>query len=115
MEISVWAPYRSQIKVLEKSLTKIKSVFADWKVQKYGILIEKYRDPAILGFDIAGDVEEIGEGVTEFQKGDRVWVLNSKQPIVDYVSALNDLLGGMIVPGQFENDYGGFQQYTKAN
>ena len=42
----------------------------DWKVQKYGYLVEKF--PAILGTDIAGDVEEIGEGVTEFQKGDRV-------------------------------------------
>lgn len=54
-------------------LVKIKTVAlnpADWKIQKYGILVEKY--PAILGFDIAGDVEEIGEGVNEFQKGDRV-------------------------------------------
>ena len=42
----------------------------DWKIQKYGFLIEKF--PAILGTDIAGDVEEIGEGVTDLQKGDRV-------------------------------------------
>ena len=42
----------------------------DWKIHKYGFLVEKF--PAILGTDIAGDVEEIGEGVTEFQKGDRV-------------------------------------------
>ena len=42
----------------------------DWKIQKYGLLVEKF--PAIIGADIAGDVEEIGEGVTEFQKGDRV-------------------------------------------
>ena len=54
-------------------LVKIKTAAlnpVDWKIQKYGILIEKY--PAILGFDIAGDVEEIGEGVTGFQKGERV-------------------------------------------
>ena len=54
-------------------LVKIKTVAlnpGDWKVQKYGMLAEKF--PAILGFDIAGDVEEIGEGVAEFQKGDRV-------------------------------------------
>jgi NADPH:quinone reductase-like Zn-dependent oxidoreductase len=54
-------------------LIKIKTVAlntVDWKIQKYGILVEKY--PAILGFDIAGDVEEVSEGVTEFQKGDRV-------------------------------------------
>ena len=42
----------------------------DWKIHKYGFLVEKF--PAILGTDIAGDVEEIGEGVTEFQKGDGV-------------------------------------------
>lgn len=54
-------------------LVKVKTVAlnpVDWKVQKYGILVEKF--PAILGLDIAGDVEEIAEGVTEFQKGDRV-------------------------------------------
>ena len=42
----------------------------DWKIHKYGFFVEKF--PAILGTDVAGDVEEIGEGVTEFQKGDRV-------------------------------------------
>lgn len=30
--------------------------------------------PAILGFDAAGDVEELGEGVQGFNKGDRVYV-----------------------------------------
>jgi NADPH:quinone reductase-like Zn-dependent oxidoreductase len=42
----------------------------DWKVQKYGVYVEKY--PVVLGVNIAGDVEEIGEGVTNFSKGDRV-------------------------------------------
>ena len=54
-------------------LIKTKSVAlnpVDWMIQRYGVLVDKY--PAILGLDIAGDVEEIGEGVTEFQKGDRV-------------------------------------------
>jgi len=44
----------------------------DWKVQKLGWFIEEY--PAMLGTDIAGTVEEIGEGVTGFAKGDRVYV-----------------------------------------
>jgi NADPH:quinone reductase-like Zn-dependent oxidoreductase len=54
-------------------LIKIKTVAlnpVDWKIQKYGILVEKY--PTILGLDIAGDVEEVSEGVNKFQKGDRV-------------------------------------------
>jgi len=45
---------------------------ADWKIQKYAIAIEKY--PAVLGWDAAGIVEEIGEGVAGFAKGDRVLV-----------------------------------------
>ncbi|CAA7267185.1 unnamed protein product [Cyclocybe aegerita] len=55
-------------------LIKIKAVAlnpADWKIQKYGIIVEEF--PVILGFDVAGDVEEVGEGVTEFAKGDRVF------------------------------------------
>ncbi|KAK8212234.1 zinc-binding oxidoreductase-like protein CipB [Phyllosticta capitalensis] len=42
----------------------------DWKIQDYGIFIPKY--PAILGVDLAGTIEEVGEGVTRFQKGQRV-------------------------------------------
>ncbi|TFK65116.1 hypothetical protein BDN72DRAFT_860886, partial [Pluteus cervinus] len=42
----------------------------DWKIQRYDILVEKY--PVILGGDGAGEVVEIGEGVTGFQKGDKV-------------------------------------------
>ncbi|PPQ66898.1 hypothetical protein CVT24_008513 [Panaeolus cyanescens] len=72
-------------------LVKVKSVAlnpVDWKVQKYGAFIENY--PAILGCDIAGDVEEIGEGVEGFKKGDRVLSQNAT----------------------FQNKYGGFQQYV---
>jgi len=72
------------IKVQATSLNPV-----DWKIQKYGAFIEKF--PAVLGTDVAGDVEELGEGVTEFKKGDRVFV-----------------------HGQFLNDRGSFQQYTLA-
>ena len=42
----------------------------DWKIQDYGMFIQKW--PTILGCDIAGEVAEVGEGVTAFKKGDRV-------------------------------------------
>ncbi|KAJ6579224.1 chaperonin 10-like protein [Mycena vulgaris] len=45
----------------------------DWKQKKYGFLIDKY--PAVLGSDLAGDVEELGEGVEGFSKGDKVFAL----------------------------------------
>lgn len=43
----------------------------DWKIQKYGIFVEDY--PTIIGTDVAGIVEEVGEGVGTFVKGDRVY------------------------------------------
>ncbi|OJD36155.1 zinc-binding oxidoreductase [Diplodia corticola] len=42
----------------------------DWKIQSYGILLTQY--PNILGTDVAGTVEEVGEGVTRITKGQRV-------------------------------------------
>lgn len=42
----------------------------DWKLRKFGFLLEKY--PAILGLDIAGEVAELGEGVSKVAIGDRV-------------------------------------------
>ncbi|GLB40724.1 putative alcohol dehydrogenase GroES-like domain [Lyophyllum shimeji] len=59
----------------------------DWKVQKYGIFLEKY--PAILGTDIAGVVEAVGEGVTGFATSDRV-----------------------LFQGAWEKDFAGYQQHT---
>lgn len=44
----------------------------DWKIQKYAAFIKNY--PAILGTDLAGEVETLGEGVTKFKKGDRMCV-----------------------------------------
>ncbi|KAE8154971.1 chaperonin 10-like protein [Aspergillus avenaceus] len=43
---------------------------ADWKNQDAGYFIKEY--PTILGIDAAGTIEEVGEGVTRFSKGQRV-------------------------------------------
>jgi len=44
---------------------------ADWKIHE-GLLNENVTFPAVLGVDIAGEVDETGEGVADFQRGDRV-------------------------------------------
>ncbi|KAF9052986.1 chaperonin 10-like protein [Panaeolus papilionaceus] len=84
-EISVYEPGPGEI------LINIRAVAlnpVDWKVQKYAPpLITSY--PAILGQDIAGDVEEVGDSVHDFKKGDRVFC-----------------------QGRLTNSDQGFQQYT---
>ncbi|PCH39325.1 GroES-like protein [Wolfiporia cocos MD-104 SS10] len=64
----------------------------EWKIQAYGLFIEKF--PSVLGSDIAGTIEAVGEGVTGFAKGDRV---------------LNQGTRGD------NNEFSGFQQYALAN
>lgn len=45
----------------------------DWKIRAYNFFITEW--PAILGTDASGVVEEVGEGVTGFTKGDKVYVV----------------------------------------
>ncbi|KAF8055560.1 chaperonin 10-like protein [Lyophyllum atratum] len=59
----------------------------DWKVQKYGIYIENF--PAVMGTDISGVVEKVGEGVSGFAAGDRV-----------------------LFQGAWGNELAGYQQYN---
>ncbi len=43
---------------------------ADHYEQSYGFFHLKY--PTVLGIDVAGEIVEVGDGVTRFKKGDRV-------------------------------------------
>ncbi|KAF1847494.1 zinc-binding oxidoreductase CipB [Cucurbitaria berberidis CBS 394.84] len=66
----------------------------DWKIQDYGIFLQTY--PYICGTDVAGEIYEVGEGVTHVKKGDRV---------------LGHALS--LVTNNAEN--GGFQLYTSID
>ena len=43
----------------------------DWKMANIGFIIQSY--PVVLGCDLAGVVEHVGEGVTDFKVGDEVY------------------------------------------
>ena len=59
--------------VIEIHATSLNPV--DWKIQATGFFVEEY--PAILGQDVAGIVKEVGEGVTGFAVGDKVYTSRS--------------------------------------
>ena len=69
-DVPVSAPAAGEIliKIIATSLNPV-----DWKVHKWAYVFKEY--PAIVGYDIAGEVVELGAGVTDFVVGDRVSVL----------------------------------------
>ncbi|KAJ3545786.1 hypothetical protein NMY22_g2299 [Coprinellus aureogranulatus] len=68
-EVAVPKPGKDEVlvKIYSTALNPL-----DWKLRRFGFLLEKY--PAILGLDIAGEVVELGEGVSsKVVVGDKVF------------------------------------------
>ena len=61
------APTADQVLIRNKAIA-INPV--DWKIQDSGYFIQSW--PAILGEDLAGTIEAVGDNVTRFKPGDRV-------------------------------------------
>jgi NADPH:quinone reductase-like Zn-dependent oxidoreductase len=77
-----------------------------------GIFIQRY--PQVLGEDVAGEIVEVGEGVSQFKEGDRVIAYACYAPVVIEIALLikNTRHCIPVVTNQSEN--GGFQLYTVA-
>ena len=78
----------------------------DWKIQTSGYFITEW--PAILGTDSAGVVVALGEGVTKFAVGDKMWELSYVSP----GSGLTYFGNISFHQGFFTNRLGTFQEYT---
>lgn len=93
-EVPYPAPKEKEIVVRNRAIA-INPV--DWFQQEMGpekIPFLKY--PAILGYDIAGEVEALGSGVTKFKVGDRVTGLQ-KQGFQEHVLLLEHM--ATVIPG----------------
>lgn len=66
-DVPTYSPGAGQlkIKIISTALNPV-----DWKMATTGFFIQDY--PFILGTDAAGEVVELGEGVTGFAQGDKV-------------------------------------------
>ncbi|KAJ7126472.1 chaperonin 10-like protein [Mycena crocata] len=67
------------IRVMSISLNPV-----NWKQREIGFLIDEY--PAVIGQDIAGVVEELGEGVHGLKKGDKVFAQALKGGFQQYTT-----------------------------
>lgn len=73
--------------------------FAD-VVARRGLYPDAPRNPAILGYDVAGTVAELGEGVTAFSIGDRVAALTRFGGYAEYACTMEE--GVAKIPGNMD-------------
>jgi NADPH:quinone reductase-like Zn-dependent oxidoreductase len=94
----------------------MQSLRSSWKssgkIQDYGIFLQKY--PNVLGTDVAGEVHEVGEGVTHVKKGDRVLGCVSKT-LNSPLESRADFTRHAFSLVTNDPAEGGFQLYTKCN
>lgn len=86
----------------------------DVRVQKYGVFFTEF--PAVGGFDMTGEVVEVGEAFSgRFQPGDRVYVpsLRSELVLAGHVAHWYDFR--ILASELTTKEYGAFQQYALAD
>ncbi|KAG2126311.1 chaperonin 10-like protein [Suillus clintonianus] len=67
-EIDTPDPGQLLVKIISSGLNPL-----DWKIQDSGYIQFVPSYPAVIGEEAAGTVEAVGEGVTDFKKGDRIF------------------------------------------
>jgi NADPH:quinone reductase-like Zn-dependent oxidoreductase len=78
----------------------------DWKAAKYPLpFLTDF--PAVLGTDSAGTITAVGEGVSNFQVGDKVYVVRNYD-----LTASADGQPNSFHQGYFTNPLATFQQYV---
>ena len=74
--------------------------FADVMARK-GLYKEAPALPSVLGYDVSGTIEELGEGVTRFQIGDRVTAMTRFGGYAEY--AATNASAVALIPSQMDN------------
>jgi len=97
--VSSPAPDQVLVKVLSAALNPL-----DVIMQSSGFLVEAY--PTITGSDAAGVIESVGDGVSGFQKGDRVYVS------FRFDATVRSLMSSSLFQSVFTPTRGTFQQYV---
>lgn len=72
---------------------------ADWKIRAYNVLVKEW--PGVLGVDGAGTVEELGEGVETFAKGDKmlfIVIISSDDRVADIMTKSSTVSSGDNIP-----------------